>query len=177
MTEQNKDNQADVTESFMLEHLDWEVAVTKQKNSDGENTFYADDTIYGITEKNKTMAIGKIIFHTLSDLKEIPQEVAKFLTEFYLPGINFEQNKDNQADVTESFTLEHLDLEVVVTKQKNSDGEDTFYAVDTIYCATEKNKTMAIGKIIFLNLSDLEEIPQEVAKFLTEFYLPGVDLE
>jgi hypothetical protein len=31
MTEQNKDNQADVTESFMLEHLDWEVAVTKQK--------------------------------------------------------------------------------------------------------------------------------------------------
>jgi len=90
MTEQNKDNQADVTESFMLEHLDWEVAVTKQKNSDGENTFYADDTIYGITEKNKTMAIGKIIFHTLSDLKEIPQEVAKFLTEFYLPGVDLE---------------------------------------------------------------------------------------
>ncbi len=90
MTEQNKDNQADVTESFMLEHLDWEVAVTKQKNSDGENTFYADDTIYGITEKNKTMAIGKIIFLNLSDLEEIPQEVAKILTDFYLPGVDLE---------------------------------------------------------------------------------------
>jgi hypothetical protein len=83
-------NEPSSRESFLIDRLGWEVTVEKQKNKEGEDAFYADDTINGVSKKSKAMAIGTIIFLILSDLEEIPEEVAKFLTDFYLPGVDLE---------------------------------------------------------------------------------------
>jgi hypothetical protein len=113
---------------------------------------------------NNSLKILLTFFVSHSNINKVEKNTKKTMTE-----------QNNQALETETFLLEHLGSEVTVTRN----DENKFYAEDETFCSSdnEKTKAAAIARVIISNLHEMEAIPPELAKLLTGFYLPGVNLE